>query len=99
MVKTKLIETVVETAFEKVYGYQEENKLIKIMENERINHLSYALLENLSGIICEFSVSDTGVYEASSKGDLLCSKWRLEDWLEFIDLIKNSLSEVIGGNE
>lgn len=98
MAKTTEIKEVVRTTFDKVFGSDEECAerefdLILLEEHEKINHLSFVITQFGNGIVCEFSVSDTGIYEASSKGDLLSSVWTTTKWLEFIKLVKERLGE------
>lgn len=94
MLEKKEINEVVKTAFKTIYVPTKEYKLFKVEEHKRLNHITYAIIHEMDGIICEFSVSDTGVYSASSKGDLLYSKHRTELWLSFITLIKETLEEL-----
>lgn len=99
MATTTLIKEVVKTAFEKVYGADEECaenefKLLVLGEFERIGHVQFAIVQYNDGIICEFSVSETGIYEASSKGDLLNSEYRLNNWAKFHSRVKVKLKEI-----
>lgn len=99
MATTTLIKEVVKTTFEKVYGAEEECaenefNLLVLGEYERIGHVQFAIVQYTNGVICEFSASDTGIYEASSKGDLLNSKYKLDDWVKFYNLVKETLEEI-----
>lgn len=94
MLEKEIINTVVVEAFNMIYKPQEEYQLIKVVEFDRINHIGYALIHERNGVICEFYVSDSGVYEASSKGDLLHSNYEIKHWLEFITLIKEELRKL-----
>ena len=94
MLEKEIINKVVVETFNITYKPQEEYQLIKVVEFEKINHIGYALIHEKNGVICEFYVSDTGVYEASSKGDLLHSNYEIKYWLEFITLIKEELREL-----
>lgn len=99
MATTTLIKEVVKTAFEKVYGAEEECaetefKLLVLGEFERIGHVQFAIVQYPNGIICEFGVGDTGIYQASSKGDLLENECQLNKWVKFRSLIKEKLKEI-----
>lgn len=99
MATTTLIKEVVKTTFEKVYGPEEECaenefSLLVLGEFERIGHVQFAIVQYQNGIICEFSASDTGIYEASSKGDLLNSKYQLDSWVKFRNLVEEKLEKI-----
>ena len=99
MATTTLIKEVVKTAFEKVYGADEECaenefNLLVLGEYARIGHVQFAIVQYNNGVICEFSASDTGIYQASSKGDLLASKYQLDSWVKFLNLVKETLEEI-----
>lgn len=94
VIETKLIKAAVEQAFNEVYEPQAEYQLVKVAEMERIGHVSYVLIEGTLGVLCEFSVSDPGIYAASSKADLLSSPYQVKDWLMFMSTIKELLDQV-----
>lgn len=78
----------VKEIFEKVYGGEEDYKLIKLWSKESIGHEGYAISLRDYGIIVEFSVGSSGIYDASSKGDLLSNASELERWIKFLNAVK-----------
>lgn len=88
------INKIVEQAFKNNYSNKCDGyTLITVSVNEKINHLGYAITKSNHGIMVEFYVSNSGIYSASSKDELLSSTYEIKDWLRFLEEVKTKLYE------
>lgn len=85
----KEIENSVRESFRAVY--EEEYRLILLWQQTSIGQMGFAISKGNDGIIVEFYVSRTGIFSASSKGELLNSPWEIENWKNFIKGVKRRL--------
>ena len=85
----KEVENSVRESFRAVY--EEEYRLILLWQQTRIGHMGFAISKGNDGIIVEFLVSGTQIYQASSKGDLLNSPYELANWVNFTKGVKRRL--------
>lgn len=97
------IKAIVEKAFKKHYLQESygslstthEYKLNVLFTTDRINNVGYAITYGSYGVIVEFVVSDSGIFQASSKGDLLEHTYEVECWLAFKNEIKEQCYKLV----
>ena len=82
------IKNVVEKHFKANYD-KEDYRLYEV--NTYKHSIEYIIIENISGVIVNFHVSEHGVFTASSKESLLESEHEVSAWLNFIQGIKYEL--------
>lgn len=101
--KIKKIKEIVEKAFKKHYlqenfgslSTKHEYQLKVLFTTNEINNVGYAITYGSYGVIVEFVVSDTGIFQASSKGDLLETKYEVECWLAFLKEIREECHKLV----
>ena len=86
------LKEIIKATFKKVYGtWHGEYKLVMLNESQNVCHITYIITQRFNGVIVEFTCSNIGVFNASSKGDLLQSPSEVKSWLTFIETIKETL--------
>lgn len=85
------IRNVVKETFRETFVEQELEYLLKeVSDMPRIKHINFIIYNDL-GVCCEFSVSETMVFDATLKNDLARSKYELKVWLDFITKVEEKL--------
>ena len=97
--KNDLIKKQIEKSFKETYEKEEENvRLTLLDENEKTNHLSYAITEKGYGVLVTFTTSELGIFEAESK-EILASKFSVGLWLKFMTEVRTNLLIARGGKQ
>ena len=94
-----LIKKQIEKSFKATYEKENEDvRLTLLDENEKTNHLSYAITEKGYGVLVTFTTSELGIFEAESK-EILASKFSVGLWLKFMTEVRTNLLIARGGKQ